>query len=111
MEKFLEVGLSKFTNGELEGREVSSYKIEDNKISTEMVQDFIADISYVIEKVFGKVNTVMRYKLKNGFTGVESTSCVDEENYSFEIVCEILRKRLEDKIWFGLGFALAMAQN
>lgn len=85
-----------------------AYEIKDNSITSELVNNFIKNIEITTERVFGKLNTVMKYELVNGFVGIESTSCVDEKNYSEEIGKEILIKRLQDKIWFGLGFTLGM---
>ncbi|MGL5190985.1 MAG: Gp49 family protein [Cetobacterium sp.] len=87
------------------------YPIENNKIPKELVQSFIIKKDITTERVFGKLTTVLKYELQNGFTGIESTTCVDEENYSEEIGTSILIERLEEKIWFGLGFALGMAKN
>ncbi|MGL4425091.1 MAG: Gp49 family protein [Cetobacterium sp.] len=86
------------------------YAIENNKITKELVRSFVVKKEVATERVFGKLTTILKYELRNGFTGVESTSCVDEDNYSEEIGTKILMDRLEDKIWFGLGFALGMAQ-
>ncbi|MGL5716200.1 MAG: Gp49 family protein [Cetobacterium sp.] len=86
------------------------YPIENNKIPKELVQSFVTKKEVTTERVFGKLTTILKYELQNGFTGVESTSCVDEKNYSEEIGEKILLKKLEDKIWFGLGFALGMAK-
>lgn len=87
------------------------YAIEGNKIPKELVQSFVVEKEVTTERVFGKLTTILKYRLQNGFTGVESVSCVDEVNYSKEIGEKILLERLEDKIWFGLGFALGMANN
>lgn len=87
------------------------YTIENNKIPNELVENFISEKEITTERVFGKLTTILKYRLVNGFTGVESVSCVDEANYSEEIGEKILIKRLEDKIWFGLGFALGMAND
>ena len=88
-----------------------AYEISNNRIPIELVNSFIKNIEITTERIFGKLNTVMKYELVNGFTGIEATSCVDEKNYSEEIGREILIKRLQDKIWFGLGFALGMANK
>ncbi|MGL4450500.1 MAG: Gp49 family protein [Paraclostridium sp.] len=87
------------------------YPIENNKIPKELVQSFIVEKEITTERVFGKLTTVLKYKLQNGFIGTDSCTSVDEANYSLEIGTDILIKRLEEKIWFGLGFALGMAQN
>lgn len=86
-----------------------AYEIKNNSITPELVKSFIKNIDVTTERIFGKLNTVLKYELINGFTGVEATSCVDEKNYSEEIGKQILLERLHDKIWFGLGFALGMA--
>lgn len=88
-----------------------SYEIENNKIPNELVKSFIRKTEITSERIYGKLTTVMKYELINGFTGIESTSCVDEKNYSEEIGRKILLKRIEEKIWFGLGFTLGMALN
>lgn len=113
MKRILQVAIM-----EIPGEEHSShclsykeYEIKDNKIPNELVESFIKNKKVKTERVFGKLTTVLEYELVNGFTGVESTSCVDEKNYSEEIGTKILVKRLEEKIWFGLGFALGMAQK
>ena len=88
-----------------------AYEIKNNSITSELVKSFIKSADVTTERIFGKLNTVLKYELINGFTGVEATSCVDEKNYSEEIGKEILLNRLYDKIWFGLGFALGMANR
>ena len=44
--------------------------------------------------------------MKNGFTLRESTTCVDPANYNEEIGKEICLQKIEDKVWFLLGYAL-----
>ena len=89
----------------------NSYEIENNSITPELVKSFVKSAEVTTERIYGKLNTVLKYELVNGFTGVEATSCVDEKNYSKEIGEKILLERLYDKIWFGLGFALGMANK
>lgn len=82
------------------------FEIGDNKINNETFNNFIAEEVVKTEEVFGKPTTVMHVRLVNGMVISDSTTCVDPKNYSEEIGAEILRKRIADKIWFGLGFAL-----
>ena len=89
----------------------TSYEIENNSITQKLVNSFVKNTEVTTERIFGKLNTFLKYELVNGFTGIEATSCVDEKNYSQEIGEEILLNRLYDKIWFGLGFALGMANK
>ena len=88
-----------------------AYEIKNNSITLELVKSFVKNAEVTTERIHGKLNTVLKYELVNGFTGVEATSCVDEKNYSKEIGEQILLERLYDKIWFGLGFALGMANK
>ena len=89
----------------------TAYEIEKNSITQKLVNSFVKNTEVTTERIFGKLNTVLKYELVNGFTGIEATSCVDEKNYSQEIGEEILLNRLYDKIWFGLGFSLGMANK
>lgn len=88
-----------------------AYEIKNNSITPELVKSFVKNVEVTTERIYGKLNTVLKYELVNGFTGVEATSCVDEKNYSEEIGKEILLNRLYDKVWFGLGFTLGMANK
>lgn len=54
----------------------------------------------------GKPITVVTVKMQNGFILCESSSCVDPANYDVNIGKEICLKKIEDKIWFLLGFLL-----
>lgn len=88
-----------------------AYEINNDRIPIELVSNFIKNVEITTERIFGKLNTVMKYELVNGFVGIETSSCVDEKNYNAEIGEQILLERLQDKIWFGLGFALGMANK
>ena len=89
----------------------NAYEIKNNSITSKLVDSFIVNAEVTTERIYGKLNTVLRYELINGFTGIETSSCVDEKNYSIELGEQILLERLYDKIWFGLGFALGMANK
>ena len=53
--------------------------------------------------------TVVVCTLINGFTLTESSSCVDPANYDEQVGFETCMKKIEDKIWFLLGFLLQSA--
>lgn len=89
--------------------------VEDNKqlpsgvsIGQKMVDEFI---SYYETITMGECTTVVRCVLRNGFEIVESSSCVDPENYSQKIGEEICMERIKNKIWELLGFLLQTAWN
>ena len=54
-------------------------------------------------------NTVTPEQVKENMQDVivhESTTCVDPANYNEEIGKEICLRKLEDKVWFLLGYQL-----
>lgn len=55
---------------------------------------------------FGKPTTYVTVQMKNGFTLRDSTTCVDPKNYSEETGKRICLQRIEEKVWFLLGYAL-----
>lgn len=88
-------------------------EVEDNKalhsgvsIGQKMVDNFISSID---TKTWGDRTTVVRCILRNGFEIVESSSCVDPENYSKELGEEICMNKIRDKVWELLGFLLQTA--
>lgn len=88
----------------------NGYEVKDNKIDIELVKKMVKSCKFST-KIMGdcKLVTIMEYELLNGMVGVESSACVDPKNYSAEIGEEILRNRIYEKIWFGLGFCLGLA--
>ena len=77
-----------------------------NTVTPEQVKENMQDIIVRTLVDFGKPTTYVTIRMKNGFTLRESTTCVDPENYNEEIGKEICLKRLEDKVWFLLGYQL-----
>ena len=88
-------------------------KVDDNKmlpsgvsIGSKMVDDFIKEVHV---STIGDKTTLVRAILVNGFEIVESTGCVDKDNYSEDIGAEICLNKIKDKIWYLLGFLLQTA--
>ena len=75
-------------------------------ISQEMVNDFIRDYEVM---TMGDKCTVVKATLRNGFEIVESSACVSAENYDEALGAKICKKKIEDKVWFLLGFLLQTA--
>lgn len=72
-------------------------------------EDVLANMQDVIVKTvveFDKPCTYVTVRMKNGFTLRESTTYVDPANYNEEIGKEICLQKIEDKVWFLLGYAL-----
>lgn len=81
---------------------------DGSKITQGMVDGFILNIE---AKKFGEKNTVVVATLANGFEIVESSSCVDPENFSMEIGTQICVDRIKNKVWHLLGFLLQTARS
>lgn len=77
-------------------------------ISQKIVDDFIVakEVSTLGDKV-----TVVRATLRNGFELVESSACVSPENYDEKLGAKICMEKIEDKVWFLLGFLLQTGVN
>lgn len=73
----------------------------ENKITQENVDRMIFTIDAI---KWGEKTTVVRAELINGFVIVESSSCVDPENFDMDLGVEICKKKIEDKIWAHMGF-------
>ena len=72
-------------------------------------EDVLANMQDVIVRTvveFGKPCTYVSVRMKNGFILRDSSSCVDPANHSEEIGKEICLRKIEDKVWFLLGYTL-----
>ncbi len=77
-----------------------------NTVTQEEVKENMRDLTIRTLYDFGKPTTYVTIRMKNGFTLRESTTCVDPRNYDESIGVEICLKRLEQQVWFLLGYAL-----
>lgn len=77
-----------------------------NTVTLEEVNANMQDIICGTAIEFDKPVTYVTVRMKNGFTLRESTTCVDPANYSEEIGKQICLEKIEDKVWFLLGYAL-----
>lgn len=75
-------------------------------VTKEQVQRNMQDVFVRTEVEFGKPVTYVTVCMENGFTLRESTTCVDPANYNEEIGKQICLEKIEDKVWFLLGFLL-----
>lgn len=53
--------------------------------------------------------TLVKSELVTGFMQYETSSCVDPVNYSEEIGKTMAMKKVENQLWFALGFVLQWA--
>ncbi|MGD1817990.1 MAG: Gp49 family protein [Pleomorphochaeta sp.] len=81
-------------------------KTDKPSISQEMVDNFIVKVD---TSTLQNKTTIVIATLANGFTIVESSTCVSPENYSEAMGRDICLKRIKEKIWPYLGFMLQSA--
>ena len=74
-----------------------------NTVIIEELEKVIGDITF---SKHGVKTTVGHVTLENGFEIIESSSCVDPENYSQTIGEGIIRERIINKVWELEGYAL-----
>lgn len=76
---------------------------EQNAVTQDDVDSFIVGID---STQLGDKTTVVKATLANGFILVESSSCVDVNNFDMKVGTEICIEKIKDKVWFLLGFLL-----
>ncbi|WP_373078697.1 Gp49 family protein [Zhongshania sp.] len=80
---------------------------DSSRITESVVDSFI-----VGEEVQRMGNhTVLHTKLRNGFTLITESACVDPANYSEELGSRYAREKARKDVWRLLGFVLASARN
>ena len=80
--------------------------MNSNSVTKEQVLANMQDVLVRTETEFGKPVTYVTVRMQNGFTLRESTTCVDPANYNEEFGKKICLEKIEDKIWFLLGYQL-----
>ena len=80
---------------------------DGSRINEQMVDDFVAGH----ESTRMGNHTVVLVKLRNGFTLIEESACVDHANYSHEIGERLALEKAKSRVWCLLGFLLATARN
>lgn len=80
--------------------------MNSNSVTKEQVLANMQDVLVRTETEFGKPVTYVTVRMQNDFTLRESTTCVDPANYDEEIGKKICLEKIEDKIWFLLGYQL-----
>lgn len=84
--------------------------MSDIKITKEQIDQLIAD-SKVEDTKIGVKSTVVAVTLPNGFTIIESSSCVDPENYNHQMGMDICLGRIVNKVWELEGYRLQCEQS
>lgn len=77
-------------------------------ITQKMVDDFISRIEH---GKMGAASTVVCATLRNGFTVIKDSSCVDPDNYNHGLGVTMALKKVKEDVWKLLGFLLASARH
>lgn len=64
-----------------------------------------------VAQTLGKKTTLVHAKTISGFEYYETSSCVDEKNYSKELGSKYAKEKVVSKVWDALGFVLQWAKN
>lgn len=75
-------------------------------VTKEQVLANMQDVQVQTIIEFDKPTTHVAIRMLNGFVIREATTCVDPANYDEEVGKQICLEKLEDKIWFLLGYQL-----
>lgn len=78
-----------------------------SRISQQMVDDFIDSF----ESTRMGNHTVVLVKLRNGFSLIEESACVDPANYDQALGEKYALEKAKKHVWHLLGFLLATARN
>ena len=76
-----------------------------NSITKEDIDNILSKTFIIAEKYDNKT-TVIKATLPNGFVIVESSSCIDPNNFDMAVGEQICMKKIEDKIWELEGYRL-----
>ena len=80
---------------------------DGSRVTEAMVDDFIEGH----ESTRLGNHTVVLVKLRNGFTLIEESACVDPANYDQELGEKYAVEKAKKRVWNLLGFLLATARN
>ena len=80
---------------------------DGSRVTQKMVDDFI--VSHEAYRMGN--HAVVRVKLRNGFSLIAESACVDSANYDQEIGERLALEKAKNQVWYLLGFMLASARH
>lgn len=84
-------------------------KYEPKSLNVERIEEVMNNSKVTVQTLFEKC-TVVAVKLPCGHVIVESSSCIDKENYNEEIGVEICMNRIKDRVVEMEAYAIQSAQ-
>ena len=82
------------------------YRSMKKTVTKEDVQKCMTNVQTQTIMEFDKPTTVVSVRLPNGFIIHETTTCVDPANYDEQVGRKVCLEKIEDKVWFLLGYDL-----
>ena len=76
-----------------------------NTVTQSVIDELMESCDIAVTTAFDKC-TIVACKLPNGFVIVESSSCVDPDNYDEDMGVDICMKNIENKLWELEGYLL-----
>ena len=76
-----------------------------DRVTQEDIDIIFGNAEKDVQTVFNKC-TIMVCKLENGFILVESSACVNPENYDFNLGIKICEEKIKNKLWELEGYLL-----
>ena len=76
-----------------------------NKVTQEQINKIITESKVVTMKIDSKT-TLVHLTTKEGFVIIETSSCVDPDNFDMEIGKQLALKKITDKLWAFEGYYL-----
>ena len=67
-------------------------------VSEEQIEEIMKESKFIVTSVFDKC-TIVSCKLPNGFVLVESSACIDPQNYNQKMGVEICMNRIKEKLF------------
>jgi len=84
---------------------IKEKKYMNNTVNKEQIDKLFDESEKHYEIYWGKC-TVVAIKLKSGFVIIESSACVDPENFDDQVGREICEERIKNKLWELEGYEL-----
>lgn len=76
-----------------------------NRVTSDIVDELIDNSEVIVDTLFDNC-TMVALRLPNSFVIVETSACVDPDNYSEEIGFDICMERIRNKVWELEGYKL-----
>lgn len=76
-----------------------------NRVTSDMVDELIDNSEVIVDTLFDNC-TMVALRLPDSFVIVETSACVDPDNYSEEIGFDICMERIRNKVWELEGYKL-----